>query len=215
MFDAQNPIIGNLLREFDVGEKDITSKLLKKAPNIKDVEIQSRLKVLKNRNDGDNNNLFPPPPPPQPPPTDFPPPPPPPQPQQSPPTFFPPLQPPQPPPLFIFPSPPRLSPPPPPSLNFDLPTNNQQPKIGRATKFGEIEAVKSEQELTKNDIKHEIDELMRNILFPPRLELSDQILNVVSDTENVINNDFVKVEELHDKDLQDIKNEYNFNDIKN
>ena len=50
MFDAQNPIIGNLLREIDVGEKYITSKLLKKAPNIKDVEIQSRLKVLKNRN---------------------------------------------------------------------------------------------------------------------------------------------------------------------
>ena len=107
-----------------------------------------------------------------------------------------------------------MSPPPPPSLSFDLPTNNQQPKIGRATKFGEIEAVKSEQELTKNDIKHEIYELMRNIPFPPRLELSDQILNVVSDTENVINNDFVKVEELDDKDLQDIKNEYNFKDIK-
>ena len=105
MFDAQNPIIGNLLREIDVGEKYITSKLLKKAPNIKDVEIQSRLKVLKNRNDGDNNNLFPPPPPPpQPPPTYFPPPPPPPQPQQSPPTYFPLFQPPQPPPFFIFPS---------------------------------------------------------------------------------------------------------------
>ena len=86
MFDAQNLIIGNLLREIDVGKKDVTSKLLKNAPNIKDVEIQSRLEALKNRNDGDDNNIFPPPPPP-PPPTYFPPPPPP-QPPQPPPTYF-------------------------------------------------------------------------------------------------------------------------------
>ena len=88
------------------------------------------------------------------------------------------------------------------------------PTIGRATKFGEVEAVKSEQELTNSDIKHEIDELMKNIPSPSRLELSDEIINVLSDAKDVINNDFVKVEKLDDNGLQDIKEKYNFDDIK-
>ena len=108
-----------------------------------------------------------------------------------------------------------MSPPPPPSLNFNLPTNNQQPTIGRVTKFGEVEAVKSEQELTKTDIKHEIDELMKNIPSPSHFEFSDEIVNVLSDAKDVINNDFVKVEKLDDNGLQDIKEKYNFDDIKN
>ena len=94
-----------------------------------------------------------------------------------------------------------MSPPPPPSLNFNLPTNNQEPTIGCSTKFGEVEAVKSEKELTKNDIKYEIDELMRNSPSPPCFGLSDEISNVLSDAEKVINNGFVKVEELDHKDL--------------
>ena len=73
-FDAQNPIIRNLLREIDIGKKDKTSKLLKKAPNIANLEIESRLNALGNDNDNSNNNFFnsgsgsiPLPPPPQPP----------------------------------------------------------------------------------------------------------------------------------------------------
>ena len=93
------------------------------------------------------------------------------------------LPPPQPPPFFSPPSPPPFSLQLPPSLNFNLPTNINEPAIGRATKFGEIEAVKSEQELTrelpKNDIKHEIDELIRNIASSSLFELSDEILNVL------------------------------------
>ena len=165
-FDAQNPIIRNLLRAIDVGKNDITSKLLK---NLKDIELESRLEALKQRNNGDGNNIFPPPPLP----TNFPPPPPPSSFQPPPlPTYLPPPQPLS---FFSLPSPPRLSPQLPPSLNFNLPTKNNQPTIGRATKFYEIEAVKSDQELTrelpKNDIKHDIDELMRSIPSPPRLEL--------------------------------------------
>ena len=34
-FDGQNPIIGSLLREIDVGKKDINSKFLKKSTKYK------------------------------------------------------------------------------------------------------------------------------------------------------------------------------------
>ena len=112
-------------------KKDTTSKLLRKAPNIKDVEIQSRLEALKKRNDDDDNNILPPIPGP---PTNFPLPPPPSF-FQPPPTYFPLVSP--------FPPSPPPFPPPPPLLNFNLPTNNNQPMIRRATRFGEIEAVKS------------------------------------------------------------------------
>ena len=47
-FDMPNPIIGSLLKERDIGKKDIASKLIKKAPNPVDIEIQSRLGALKN-----------------------------------------------------------------------------------------------------------------------------------------------------------------------
>ena len=105
-----------------------------------------------------------------------------------------------PPTLFEFlPSPPPLFSSTP---KFNLPTNNNQPTIGHATEFGEIEAVKSEQELPKNDVKSEIDELMESAPSPPRLELSDEVLKVLSDGKDIINDDFVKVEELDDKDVQ-------------
>ena len=42
-FDAQNPIVGLLLKELDLGEKDVVSTLIKKTPSTVDVEIQSRL----------------------------------------------------------------------------------------------------------------------------------------------------------------------------
>ena len=75
-FDAQNPIIGILLREMDVGKKDIDSKLLKKAPNVTDALLKARLDAL--TRDDDDNNIPPPPPP----------------------TFFPPPSTPFPPPIF-------------------------------------------------------------------------------------------------------------------
>ena len=56
---------------------------------------------------------------------------------------------------------------------------------------------------------------MKSVPSPPRLELSDEILKVLSYGEDVINDDFVKVEDLDDKDVQEIKDEYNFDDIKN
>ena len=73
-FDAQNLFIGSLMTETDLGKKDLSSKLLSKASNPVDMEIQSRFQALKKRNDdhnynNNNNNFggFPPLPPPLPP----------------------------------------------------------------------------------------------------------------------------------------------------
>ena len=48
IFDAQNPIVGSLLKELDIGRKDIASTLTKNVTNSVDIEIQSRLNTLKN-----------------------------------------------------------------------------------------------------------------------------------------------------------------------
>ena len=76
-FDAENPIVGSLLKELDVGKKDITSELVKKTPRppIFDNYLKNRLNKFKDRpepkddNDNDLSPLplppsFPPPPPP-------------------------------------------------------------------------------------------------------------------------------------------------------
>ena len=90
--DAQNPVIGSLIREVDVCKKTNLIKFLDRAPNIKDLEIRSRLNRLSekkkeffnrgddnnnndNKNNNNNNNRaennFLPPPPPPPPPFEF------------------------------------------------------------------------------------------------------------------------------------------------
>ena len=47
-FDAENPIAGSLLKELDVGKKDIANDLIKKAlgPPELDFVIQNRLNKL-------------------------------------------------------------------------------------------------------------------------------------------------------------------------
>ena len=73
-FDTESPIVGSLLKELDVGKKNITSELMKKArrPPIFDNYLKDRLNKLKDRPEpkDDNENLSPPPSPPS-----FPPPP--------------------------------------------------------------------------------------------------------------------------------------------
>ena len=69
-FDPQKPIIGYLIKDVDVGKKKHLSKFFDKAPDTRDLEIQSRLNKLSQKNEffnrGDNNNFFPPNPPPLP-----------------------------------------------------------------------------------------------------------------------------------------------------
>ena len=70
-FDAENPIVGSILEELDIGKKDVTSELVKKAPRppIFDDYLKNRRNKMKNRpepkdDDDNNNNLSPPPSPP-------------------------------------------------------------------------------------------------------------------------------------------------------
>ena len=56
---------------------------------------------------------------------------------------------------------------------------------------------------------------MRGIPSPPRLELSDGLLNALNDAENIINNNFIKTEDLDEKDIEDIKNECDLEGIEN
>ena len=65
-FGAKSPIVGSLLKEVDVGKKDIASELIKKAPRpaIFDDYLKDRLNKLKDRpepKDNDDNNLSSPP----------------------------------------------------------------------------------------------------------------------------------------------------------
>ena len=107
-FDAENPIVGSLLRKFYGGKKLTAGDLFKKAPRppAVDFAIKNRLNKLKER----KSNTSPPPTPPPPP-------------------FFPsspPLPPPLPPSSFIFNllSPP---PPPPPPINQSFPPHPPLP----------------------------------------------------------------------------------------
>ena len=71
-FDAQNPVVGSLLRELDIGKNGITSDLFKKAPAPGvDSSPQKRFDTLQNdnirydkNNSNNNNGLSPPPSPP-------------------------------------------------------------------------------------------------------------------------------------------------------
>ena len=66
----QNPVLGLLLHELDIGKKDVANTLTKKAPNTIDIDIQSRLKekenalqenpISLNSNNNNNNNFLPP-----------------------------------------------------------------------------------------------------------------------------------------------------------
>ena len=86
--------------------------------------------------------------------------------------------------------------------------------IGATARFAGIEAVCGEQEITCKNFENKIDEITLDIPPPPKLELSDGILNVLKDTEDVVNNDFLKENDLNKKDIEDIKKQYNFEDIK-
>ena len=57
-FDAENPIVGSLLRELDVGKIDVARELVKKVPGPPELDfvIQNRLNKLKEGNENINNS---------------------------------------------------------------------------------------------------------------------------------------------------------------
>ena len=75
--DAENPIVRSLLKELDVGKKDIASELMNKTPRPPGVDfaIRRRLDKLQDRpepkDDNNNFNFSPPPSPPRQPPPSF------------------------------------------------------------------------------------------------------------------------------------------------
>ena len=62
-FDAQNPVIGSLLREIDLGKNKTKSSLISTAPDINGTILLHRFKKFKetpinyNDNDDDDNNV--------------------------------------------------------------------------------------------------------------------------------------------------------------
>ena len=46
-FDAQNPVVGSLLRELDIGKEDLASEVIKKAlrPGV-DLDIQKKIRSV-------------------------------------------------------------------------------------------------------------------------------------------------------------------------
>ena len=197
-FDTQNPVVGLLLKELHLGKKGHRKYTDKKAPSTVDVEMQSRYNALKNNltffnwNNDNSNNLPPPPLPPfQPPPSPPPP-----------PTFR------QPPSLltnFItLPSWPV-------SNNFEVLRNLST--ASQTTLFGELTIGK--QERTFNDKKQEILKKQTN-RQPPKPELDDSLLNVLSAKEDdILSTDYISNKELNEKKTEDINKEYDFENIKN
>ena len=97
-----------------------------------------------------------------------------------------------------------------PSRVFSFRPMSSDENATNATRLGEAVAVKSKQVRTR-----EIDNILGDVPSPPNLELSDEILNVLSDAENVIKTDYVSDKTLNEKYIEDIKKEYDFQDIKN
>ena len=167
-FDAENPIVGSLLRELD-GRKTLTAgDLVKKEPGPPGVDlvIRNRLNKLKERK---NNTSLPPTPPP--PPFLTPPPPPTWPPSSSFPFNLPspPLLPPSPTNQMFPPQPPLL----PPSSSFHFLTQPTFPSnnlLSSQTLTREREGNKNEEPLSNNNI-YKVPEI-------PKIELGDHLVNV-------------------------------------
>ena len=56
-FDGQNPIIGNLVKEIEIGKKDSVFELVKKAPNQLDIVLRSNLHDSRRHNDRLNGKI--------------------------------------------------------------------------------------------------------------------------------------------------------------
>ena len=157
MFDTENPIVGSLLREIDIGKKDVASDLKKKAPGPPGLgfTIQNRLNKLKERNEtgGSNNLSLPPSPPPS--------------------SFL--LPPPAPPPSFLgsnqyVPSP---QPPPPTNYNFQFPPPPPSPTFPSTDQlFGSHVMTKEVKEEEKEKVLDEIDGKINELPDLPKLGIS-------------------------------------------
>ena len=212
-FDVENPIVSSLLKELDVSKKDLASEFIKKAlrPPDLDYRLRNWLENLKDRKDpfdnDNNNNLSPPPSPLLP--SSFFVPPPPPQPPQ------PPLQPPPPSTFWI---PPLLPPPP----SFQTPFFQQQPLFNFSQPSGPGNSIFGSQaqelvreEKPKGRVLKEIDEKILELPDPPKIVLGDVLAHMLgTEAENILEDKYLNSKELEDKTFESIKEEYNFDEIR-
>ena len=190
-----------MLKELDVGKKDVASELIKNAPGLpgSDFVIRNRLNRLKDRqefnNDNNNKNLSLPRSPP------------------SPPSFFPQQPPPQPPPPAIprqqpFLPPPTFSPfqpppplPPPPIFPTFEQNFSQQQQFSTQLTFPSTDSLfgsetqtltREKKEETKDKVVKEIDDKIYEIPDLPKLELRDALANLLGpEAEDILKEEFV------------------------
>ena len=213
-FDAENPIVGSLLRELDVGKKNLSSDLIKQAPTppVVDIAIRNRLNRLRGRQKPkDDNNLSPPP---------------------SPPAFPPPPAPgtshgfPLPPPpsfqalpeSFLDSTRPQQFRPDSSFGNFHIPAQLPSANFNRNEKpsgnlFGSLTQVK--EKFVQNSVQKELDDTFYELPDPPELELGDGLLNTLGvKADDILEQKFVNQKQQEDAVLEQIKEEYNFDKIK-
>ena len=83
--------------------------------------------------------------------------------------------------------------------------------------FGSQVLTKAKEEKTKdNKILGEIDDKIYEIPDLPKLELGDDLANILgTEAEDILKENFVNSKKLEDEALENIKEEYGFEEIKN
>ena len=180
--DADNPIVGSLLRELYVGKKNLLSDLIKQAPTPSgvDIAVRNQLNRLRDRQESkDDNNISPPP---------------------LPPAFPPPLAPGTSPRFsfttttflstitrkFLDSSRPQQFRPDNSFGNFHIPAQLSSANFNRNEKasgnlFVSLTQVKEKvaEKFVQNGVQKELDDTIYELPDPPKLELGDGLLNTL------------------------------------
>ena len=215
-FDAEKPIAGSLLRELDVGKKNLASDFAKHAltPPGGDVAIRNRLDKLRDRQEPKDDNLSPPP---------------------LPPVFSPPPAPGTSP-GFPFPLPPSFQPLPESFLDSSRPqqfrydssfgnfqvsaqlssanfSRNEQPPCNLFSSLTQTKE-KVAEKFAQSRVQKELDDTIFELPHPPKLELGGGLLNTLGvEADDVLEQKFVNQKQQEDAALEQIKEEYNFDEI--
>ena len=71
------------------------------------------------------------------------------------------------------------------------------------------------EEKPKKRVLEEIDNKILDLPAPPKIELGDGLAHALgTEAEEILENKYINSKKLQDKTLQNIKEEYNFDDIK-
>ena len=175
-----------MLKELDVGKKDVASELIKNAPGPAgdDFIIRNRLNRLKNRqefeNNYNNNNLSPPP------------------------------SPPSPPPFFFTATTTTVTTSSTSSATIFTTTTTYFSTFSTTTTFN-----MRKKEKIKDKVSEEIDDKIYKIPDLPKLELGDGLVNILgTEAGDVLKENFVNPKKLEDEAFENIKEEYGFEEIK-